>query len=119
MVRFKQRYLLAQVLMEPGRELNTKDVYSAITNRVAVLFGVWGFGAVKASLQIKHWATGSGYLIVRVTRSFARLVWVAMSSIKELGNRACVVSVVHCGGTIRGTKLAQLAMMRAKMRLAN
>jgi RNase P/RNase MRP subunit POP5 len=54
MVRVKQRYLLAQVIMEKSNvELATRDLYSSITARVSQLLGVYGFGLVKASLSMK------------------------------------------------------------------
>jgi ribonuclease P/MRP protein subunit POP5 len=113
MVRFKQRYLLAQVLVEKGHtDPTSKDLYSAVTGRVTALLGIWGFGAVKASLQIKYWNANTGYLILRVTRSFVRPVWMALISVRELAGRPCAVSVVHCGGTVRGAKLQQLKQQK-------
>ncbi len=131
-MRFKQRYLLAQVIMEQGKsEVTSKDIYSAVTARILQLLGVWGFGATKASslvsvsvgrltnfqasLTIKYWNAATGYVIVRVTRGFARPVWVALSSVRELANRPCVFTVLHCGGTIRAAKLAQLKAQRLRM----
>lgn len=53
MVRFKQRYLLAQVLVEKGAAVpSTRDLYSAITGRVSALLGVWGFGVCKVTLSL-------------------------------------------------------------------
>jgi RNase P/RNase MRP subunit POP5 len=115
MVRFKQRYLLAQVLVEKGgAEPTSRDLYSAITNRVSALLGIWGFGVAKASLQVKYWNANTGYLILRVTRGFVRPIWMALTSVKELGGRVCAISVVHCAGTVRGAKLQQLRQQRLR-----
>ncbi len=109
MVRFKQRYLLAQVLVEKGvGEPSTRDLYSAITGRVMALLGLWGFGVCKASLQVKYWNAVTGFLILRVARGFVRPVWMAMVSVRDLVGRPCAISVVHCAGTVRGAKLQQL-----------
>ena len=119
MVRIKQRYLLAQVIVEKGRaELVSRDLYSSITARITQLLGIYGFGAVKASLAIKYWNAGTGFVLVRVARAFVKPVWTALSSVRELGGRRCVISVVHCAGTLRGAKLAQLRSQRLRHMVA-
>jgi hypothetical protein len=58
MVRFKQRYLLVQVLVEKGAgEPTSRDLYSAITGRVSALLGIWGFGVCKVG-EVRMCAAG-------------------------------------------------------------
>ncbi len=119
MVRIKQRYLLAQMVIEKSNvELQTRDIYSSLTARITQLLGVFGFGAVKASLAIKYWNQGTGFVLVRIGRAFVRPMWTALSSVREMAGRRCVMSVVHCGGTIRGAKLAQLRLLRLRQMCA-
>jgi len=107
------------MIMEKGNvELGSRDIYSSVTARISQLLGVYGFGAVKASLSIKYWNQGTGFLVVRIGRAFVRPVWTALSCVREVAGRATVVSVVHCGGTLRGTKLAQLRILRLRQMCA-
>lgn len=113
MVRFKQRYLLVQVHSEV-RGVTQKDVYSAISGRVMQVLGVWGYGVAKASLTIKYWNDDTGTLILRVTRSFVRPVWLAVSRVTDINGRRGVLEVLHCGATIRAVKKVLLRMLQER-----
>lgn len=107
MVRFKQRYLLVNVHFDGGvknKQISNKDVYSAISGVVNRVFGIWGYGCVKASLMIKYWNPDTGMLIVRIGRDFLKLGWNAINCVTEVANIKCIMSVIHCGGTIRVAK---------------
>lgn len=117
-MRFKQRYLLVSLNIEGKQEVTSKDIYHAISGRVVQLLGVWGFGVVKASLQIKYWNPNTHMLIVRVSREFLRPSWLALSTVKEVAGRTCILNVVHCGGTIRVSKKRLLKLQLEKQRVA-
>ena len=116
MVRFKQRYILAQVLIAPGEaKIESKDLYSVITSRLQQATGVFGFGLAKGTLTIKYWNPSTGFLLLRVARMFEVPLRMAVAGIKELGtpvSRHCIVHVLKVSGTIRGARLAHLKIQR-------
>ena len=138
MVRFKERYLLVNILHPDGLASGTKrtdksvsdiliynqpttdhvtpqSLLRAIRAQVATLFGDYGSGAVDRSLQVKYLSLATSTFILRVSRTHYRLVWAALTMMNEIpakNGKPCTFRVVRVSGTIR--KIEEDAVRRAK-----
>jgi ribonuclease P/MRP protein subunit POP5 len=139
MVRFKERYLLVNILHPEGDASTAKKatdkavsdilIYNrpttdhvtpqsllrAIRAQVAALFGDYGSGAVDRSLQVKYLSLATSTFILRISRTHYRLVWAALTVMNELpakNGKPCTFRVVRVSGTIR--KIEEDAVRRAK-----
>ncbi|KAB5532586.1 Rpp14/Pop5 family-domain-containing protein [Coniochaeta sp. 2T2.1] len=114
MVRFKERYLLVNILHPEGGNASTttskkqqptidkplpavliynqpttdhvtpQSLLRAIRAQVAALFGDYGSGAVDKNLQVKYLSLATSTFILRVSRTHYRLVWAALTTMGEL-----------------------------------
>jgi ribonuclease P/MRP protein subunit POP5 len=103
MVRFKNRYFLLEITLEKEEiidGLSSYAVLDAIKDSIDLLFGEFGV-IVQQSLAIKYYSPYSGMAIVRASREYHKLVWAAITFVKEVKNRRCAVQVVHNSGTIK------------------
>lgn len=138
MVRFKERYLLVNILHpeddasaakktdnpisgiliynQPTTDhVTPQSLLRAIRAQVATLFGDYGSGAVDRSLQVKYLSLATSTFILRVSRTHYRLVWAAltmMDCIPAKNGKSCTFRVVRVSGTIR--KIEEDAVRRAK-----
>ncbi|OIW31808.1 hypothetical protein CONLIGDRAFT_678260 [Coniochaeta ligniaria NRRL 30616] len=138
MVRFKERYLLVNILHPEGAastatkadkpasgiliynqpttdHVTPQSLLRAIRAQVATLFGDYGSGAVDRNLQVKYLSLATSTFILRVSRTHYRLVWAALTSMNELpakNGSSCTLRVVRVSGTIR--KIEEDAVRRAK-----
>lgn len=140
MVRFKERYLLVNILhpegdasastaKKTGKPVSDILIYNrpttdhvtpqsllrAIRAQVAMLFGDYGSGAVDRSLQVKYLSLATSTFILRISRTHYRLVWAALTTMNELpakNGKPCTFRVVRVSGTIR--KIEEDAVRRAK-----
>jgi len=112
MVRLKHRWLIVEVLYPndtsavpfsaPSRSSVTqKLLYDTIVQQIDYNFGDHGRGLVASSLSVRYfsWATSTG--IIRVARDHYRMVWAALTFIRELGGRECMITVRRVSGTIK------------------
>jgi ribonuclease P/MRP protein subunit POP5 len=105
MVRFKQRYLLFNVVREGKCDgVSVSEILGALRRNMERVLGSWGYGALRASLSIKYWNPDTGMLIIRVARDHFRQGWFAVTSITEIKDRRCALTCMHVGGTIRVVK---------------
>ena len=137
MVRFKERYLLVNILYpQPANpssstkssvpdllvfnqptadNLTPPALLRAIREQVASLFGGVGSGAVERGLQVKYLSPATSTFILRIARAHYRLVWAALTFMDRIPTRngkPCVFRVVRVSGTIR--KVEEDAVRRAR-----
>lgn len=137
MVRFKERYLLVNILYPEGGPtpkatdkpipdlllfnqpttdyVTPQSLARAIRTQVNTLFGDYGSGAVERSLQVKYLSLATSTFILRVSRTHYRLVWAALTFMDHIpgkNGRPCIFRVVRVSGTIR--KIEEDAVRRAK-----
>jgi ribonuclease P/MRP protein subunit POP5 len=138
MVRFKERYLLVNILHPEGDATTSKKtdkpasgvlIYNqpttdhvtpqsllrAVRAQVAALFGDYGSGAGDRNLQFKYQSLATSTFILRVARAHYRLVWAALTSMDQIpakNGKPCTFRVVRVSGTIR--KIEEDAVRRAK-----
>jgi ribonuclease P/MRP protein subunit POP5 len=127
MVRFKNRYILAEVVWQdsgdataggatstvaPGAGIGATGsisrgdvtgfiILNTIKDSIQENFGDVGMGRVLGSLQVKYYNPISGACIVRVSRDEFQNVWSAMSFVRRIRKREGIFRVLHVGGTIR------------------
>ena len=111
MVRLKHRWLIIEVIYPndasavpfsgPSNNTTAKTLLDIIRRQISYNFGDHGSGLVSASLSVPYfsWATSTG--IVRVSREHYRIVWAALTFIRELGGRECLITVRRVSGTIK------------------
>ncbi|KAA8894246.1 ribonucleases P/MRP protein subunit POP5, partial [Sphaerosporella brunnea] len=129
MVRYKARYLLFNVLYPHAPasitaatssldfhapsdpSISPSELATLIRDTLSTNFGDWGAG-VAGGLSVKYFSPATSTGIVRVGREHYRLVWAALTYVREIKGRPCVLRVVHVSGTIKKAELE--AVRRAK-----
>jgi ribonuclease P/MRP protein subunit POP5 len=125
MVRLKHRWLLFEVLY-PGetsiipfsaasQNVTTKVLTDALRQQISYNFGDHGSGLISSSLSIRYFSAATSTGIVRVSRDHYRMVWAALTFIRELSGRECVVIVRRVSGTVK--KAEEEILRRDKMSL--
>lgn len=99
----------SQQLRQPSN-VDAKQVLSAVRAELAVLLGDYGAGSVASTLQLKYFSRTTSVGIVRVAREKMRLVWAALTYVRNLDNRPVIVRVVRVSGTVK--KCEQAAIKR-------
>jgi len=111
MVRFKNRYLLVEVIFPEGVEKpNVTEglLFTIIKDSLAANFGEVGWGQVGGSLNIKYLSRTTGLAIVRTSRPTLSTVWAAITFIRSIKGVECCPRIIHVGGTIRKTQQAAI-----------
>ncbi|RPB23953.1 hypothetical protein L211DRAFT_808247, partial [Terfezia boudieri ATCC MYA-4762] len=132
MVRIKSRYLLFNILYPTTPSSNPSDhttpthldfnsptdptvtpqlLTSLIRDAILLQFGDWGSG-MTSSLSVKYFSPITSTGILRCPREHHRLVWAALTLIKEILGKPVVIRVVRVSGTIK--KAEQEGIRRAK-----
>ena len=109
MVRFKNRYLLAEFDWHDGRvddSMTETALVGVIRKEVALNFGDIGAGAALGSTAVKYWNPTTGLAVVRCGRDVYRNVWASMTLLREVKGRSVVVRVRHCASTLRSSQRA-------------
>jgi ribonuclease P/MRP protein subunit POP5 len=119
MVRFKNRYVLAEFQWQDGKydpNLANKDIYDAVKDSVAYHFGDLGAGFINSGLSIKYWNAVTGLALVRVPREHIQELRVSLTFLTQLKSRQLKVKSLHCSGTIRGCERAAVDYLRDWLR---
>jgi len=140
MVRHKSRYLLFQFLYPPtdtadastgastgtfshalpthlefhspsASNLTGKDIAAILRDSLSINFGDWGAGCA-GGLSVKYFSPATSTGIVKVPREHYRLVWGALSFIREVKGRPVVATMLKVSGTIKKAEME--AVRRAK-----
>ena len=116
-MRFKNRYLLVQLLFSPPSltlpSLTSYALYREVRQALLANFGEFGYGQVTNSLQVKYLNTHTNLVILRAPRDDADVIRAALVMIREVRGEACVLRVVHVGGTIRSCQKAAVKWTRS------
>mmetsp|Transcript_9888 Transcript_9888/g.32075 ORF Transcript_9888/g.32075 Transcript_9888/m.32075 type:complete len:150 (-) Transcript_9888:68-517(-) len=111
MVRFKNRYLLLELVWKDGKvddTLGGAQLLKIIRDSVQVNFGDDGMGSVAASMQVKYINPLTGLCVLRCGRESYREVWGAATLVTEVRGRVAALRVLHVGGTLRSCQAAAL-----------
>ncbi|KAI0090176.1 hypothetical protein BDY19DRAFT_756895 [Irpex rosettiformis] len=126
MVRFKNRWLLVELLPCPTTtsavpdttssnepELTSKHIWSALKQTVIANFGDIGWGAVSSSLTIKYYSPTTNVCIIRVARDQHPIAWAGVTLMANIEGRRYIPNVVHLSGTIKQAQMAAITHNRA------
>eukprot|EP00741_Cyanophora_paradoxa_P020031 tig00021217_g19333.t1 len=119
MVRFKNRYVLAELHWEDGKfdeELAAGHVLAAVRASIQTNFGDIGTARTQQSLQVKYFNNVTNLLIMRVARGPHQDAWAALNFITKIKNRTVTIRVIHVAGTIRSCQKKALEHDRNCMR---
>ena len=111
MVRFKNRYLLAEFDWHDGRvddSMTETALVGIIRKEMALNFGDVGAGAALGSTTVKYWNPTAGLAVVRCGRDVYRNVWASMTLLREVKGRYVAVRVRHCASTLRSSQRAAI-----------
>ncbi|BFZ18277.1 hypothetical protein BsWGS_21316 [Bradybaena similaris] len=105
MVRFKNRYLLCELVFpDKNKEIppiDTKNVYLAVRDAILEAHGDYGLGAVQFSLSVKYLNIKTNIAIIRVERKHLSIVASSVVFIKKVGSHSIIMKTLHVGGSIR------------------
>uniref|UniRef100_A0A8C9FBK1 Ribonuclease P/MRP protein subunit POP5 n=1 Tax=Pavo cristatus TaxID=9049 RepID=A0A8C9FBK1_PAVCR len=108
MVRFKNRYVLCEVLSEDPRCrqcIEDRAVGLAVRDAIARAHGDYGLGCCCVSFTVKYLNAYTGTVLLRCRKDFQRLLSSALPLVRHLEGRGqrfpCALRTLHVGGTIR------------------
>ena len=124
-MRFKNRYLLVEVLLmdHDGNAVRKYDAVTpqaigeAVRREIALNFGELGTARCTSSLNVKYYHAATGLVILRCARETARDVWCSVTSVSSLARTPALLRVVHSAGTIRSCRKAAIEHSRRALRL--
>ncbi|GJE85635.1 ribonuclease Rpp14/Pop5 family protein [Phanerochaete sordida] len=125
MVRFKNRWLLVELIPCPtatasaldasspeDNGINSKQIWSALKQSVLNNFGDTGWGAVSSSLTIKYYSPTTNVCIIRVARDHHKTAWAGVTMLTNIEGRKYIPNVVHVSGTIKQAQLSAITHNR-------
>ena len=125
MVRLKHRWLLFEIIYPnetsvipfstPSQNLTTRTILDVLRQQVAYNFGDHGAGLTAPSLAVRYFSGATNTGVIRVTRDHYRIVWAALTFIRELEGRECLITVRRVSGTVK--KVEEEILKRDKVAL--
>eukprot|EP01127_Copromyxa_protea_P006079 TRINITY_DN15892_c0_g1_i1.p1 TRINITY_DN15892_c0_g1~~TRINITY_DN15892_c0_g1_i1.p1 ORF type:complete len:155 (+),score=21.19 TRINITY_DN15892_c0_g1_i1:50-514(+) len=120
MVRFKNRYLLTQIVYKDWRSssahVSANQVHEAISESLALNFGDFGVGA-NGTLNVKRFSEKSKDLcIIRCPRDNMRMVWGAITFVSNISGVSLSFNVLHVAGTLKQCKLNAKDQLREMLK---
>ncbi|KAJ2710732.1 RNA-binding protein pop5 [Coemansia spiralis] len=126
MVRFKNRYICFEILLEPSGAtrdqrqdqrpspsvLSAKAASQLIRDSVRLSFGDSGAGHVLMGTQVKYFGAQTRMGIAKVPRDHCKMVLAALALATHVGKHPCVVCVRHVSGTIKKCQKAAIRLDR-------
>ncbi|KAI0346255.1 hypothetical protein BDW22DRAFT_1405164 [Trametopsis cervina] len=126
MVRFKNRWLLVELLPcsnananvldvsphDGTGEITSKHIWSALRQSITTNFGDVGWGAVSSSLNIKYYSPTTNVCIIRVARDHHGIAWAGVTLITSIEGRRFIPNVVHLSGTIKQAQMSAITHNR-------
>ncbi|XP_075626361.1 ribonuclease P/MRP protein subunit POP5 isoform X2 [Balearica regulorum gibbericeps] len=108
MVRFKNRYVLCEVVSEDPRCrqcIEERAVGLAVRDAIGRVHGDYGLACCSISFTVKYLNAYTGTVLLRCRKDSYRLLCSALPFVRQLESRAqrypCFLNTLHVGGTIR------------------
>ncbi|XP_014749924.1 PREDICTED: ribonuclease P/MRP protein subunit POP5 [Sturnus vulgaris] len=108
MVRFKNRYVLCEVVSEDPRCrqcIEDRALGLAVRDAIARVHGDYGLACCSISFTVKYLNAYTGTVLLRCRKDSYRLLCSALPFVRSLESRAqrypCFLNTLHVGGTIR------------------
>jgi ribonuclease P/MRP protein subunit POP5 len=126
MVRLKSRWLLFEIsypsdtsstipFSAPSQNVTSKLLLDILRQQIAYNFGDQGSGLVAASLSVRYFSAATSTGIIRIGRDHYRMVWAALTFVRDIAGRECVISVRRVSGTVK--KAEEEILRRDKLAL--
>jgi ribonuclease P/MRP protein subunit POP5 len=125
MVRLKHRWLLVEIVYPnevstipfsaPSQNVTAKILTDLLRQQISYNFGDNGSGLVSSSLSVRYFSAATSTGIIRVSRDHYRMVWAALTFIREISGKTCVMTVRRVSGTVK--KAEQEILRRDKSAL--
>ncbi|BDA44025.1 probable ribonuclease P/MRP protein subunit POP5 [Coccomyxa sp. Obi] len=116
MVRFKNRFLLFELIWKDGRideTLTEANIQAVLRDSLALNFGDYGLGVCLASQQVKYYNPLTNLCIVRCGRDQYKEVLASMTTITTFRYRTVMMHLLHNGGTLASCQRAAIEHNRA------
>ena len=108
MVRVKHRYIIGQILLDPGNYVGeggilvSRDLIAAIREKIQVLYGDVGAGEFGTNMAVRYFdgnvESGSKILVLRTPREGEIQTKYAMTSVQSIKHmNVCIRSLATCG----------------------
>ncbi|XP_046402272.1 ribonuclease P/MRP protein subunit POP5 [Ischnura elegans] len=105
MVRFKNRYIAAQV--ETGKspvdsqtEFTSAALYHSLINKVQQLHGDFGTAAIKVGFSAKYFNEPTKMAIIRVRHGPHRFILSSLPFVNEIDRHKVVINTLYVGATL-------------------
>lgn len=123
MVRFKNRYLLLEIMPDSRFSLakdtiNSTEIFRALWDSIADLYGDYGAGAAKFSISVKIFNEKTKVVLVRIARDCQEMLAAAIPFVTKLGKVPAVLKTLHIGGSIRSCEKALVKHHRLELHSA-
>ncbi|KAI7826966.1 hypothetical protein BC939DRAFT_395310 [Gamsiella multidivaricata] len=79
--------------------LANKDIMHALKASIVENFGDYGAGLTQRPLTLKYFSPHTNIGILRISREEVHIVWGALTFIRELKEKPCIIKVLHTSGT--------------------
>lgn len=122
MVRFKNRYMVMEVFLDPNKDSTVNDpiiitqfnLSKSIKDSILSNFGECGLASTLSSLQVKYVNPVTKVCIIRASREDYKQVWAAITMIRSIGNCPVVFNLLDLSGSLEACKEAALKCEKAK-----
>ncbi|PIA33237.1 hypothetical protein AQUCO_01700041v1 [Aquilegia coerulea] len=122
MVRFRNRYLVMEIFLDPNKELakddpiiiTTYNVSKAIKDSILQNFGECGLASLVGSFQVTYVNPITKLCIIRVAREGLEKLWSSTTMVRSIGNCPVIFNLLDLSGSIRACKVAALKCDEAK-----
>lgn len=116
MVRFKNRYILLNLIFNPNQlnfqtdliNLNQKEILDLIRQSIQDHFGEINLAQSTSSLNIKYYSPTTSLLILRCSRDSISIVRVALMMIRQIKGHDVIFRSINVSGTMRKTQEAAI-----------
>ena len=113
MVRFKNRYLLCEVIQGYVEEqFSEKQIANYLRDEVLVNFGELGLAKIYFSFQVKYWNHKTKLMVLRVPRDHANILTTTLALTRNFGTTNVKIRVLHSSGTIKCIERKALALIK-------
>ncbi|RAL42912.1 unnamed protein product [Cuscuta campestris] len=122
MVRFKNRYMVMEVFLDPNKDIMVNDpiiitqfnLMKSIKDSMLANFGDCGLASSLNSLHVKYVNPITKVCIIRASREDYKNVWAAVTMIRSIGNCPVVFNLLDLSGSLEACKEAALKCEMSK-----
>ncbi|KAG0246037.1 hypothetical protein BGX31_004916 [Mortierella sp. GBA43] len=95
--------------------LSSKDLLYAIKESITENFGDYGAGTTQRPLSLKYFSPYTSIGILRISREETHTAWGALTLIRELKGKPCIIKILHTSGMLTD----RIMFLRSQAQLLN